>query len=108
MELISKVRGARPDIAISGDFIVGFPGEDEKDFQQTLDLVKAVGYASAYSFKYSERPGTPAADRKVQVPEDVKIDRLYRLQALLTEQLTRFNTACVGRTLRCSGRKAGP
>jgi tRNA-2-methylthio-N6-dimethylallyladenosine synthase len=97
--LMAKVRKARPDIAISGDFIVGFPGETEADFQMTLDVVRTVGYSSAYSFKYSERPGTPAADRKGQVPEDEKLDRLYRLQALLGQQLAAFNAACVGRTL---------
>lgn len=105
--LIAKVRKARPDMAISGDFIVGFPGETEKDFQDTLEVVKAVGYASAYSFKYSERPGTPAADRKGQVPEDVKFDRLYRLQALLAEQLTDFNRSCIGKTLSVLVEKPG-
>jgi tRNA-2-methylthio-N6-dimethylallyladenosine synthase len=111
VDLICRVRKARPDIAISGDFIVGFPGETEADFQMTLDVVRAVGYSSAYSFKYSERPGTPAADRKGQVPEDEKLDRLYRLQALLAEQLAAFNKSCVGRTLDVlvekQGRNAG-
>ena len=107
VELISRVRKARPDIAISGDFIVGFPGETEADFQMTLEVVRAVGYSSAYSFKYSERPGTPAADRKGQVPEDEKLDRLYRLQALLAEQLASFNAACVGRTLDVLVEKPG-
>ncbi len=111
ISLIAKVRQARPDISLSGDFIVGFPGETEADFQATLDLVKAVGYASAYSFKYSERPGTPAADRKGQVPDDEKFDRLYRLQALLNQQLSDFNAACIGRTVSVliekQGRNAG-
>jgi tRNA-2-methylthio-N6-dimethylallyladenosine synthase len=99
MDLIATVRKARPDIAISGDFIVGFPGETEADFQDTMAIVREVKYASAYSFKYSERPGTPAADRKGQIPEDEKNDRLYRLQALLAEQMTAFNHSCIGRTL---------
>jgi tRNA-2-methylthio-N6-dimethylallyladenosine synthase len=107
IELISRVRKARPDIAISGDFIVGFPGETESDFQATIDLAKAVGYASAYSFKYSERPGTPAADRKGQVPDDEKFDRLYRLQAVLAEQLTAFNSSCIGQTMSVLVEKPG-
>jgi tRNA-2-methylthio-N6-dimethylallyladenosine synthase len=106
-DLIAKVRAARPDIALSGDFIVGFPGETEADFQDTLALAKTVGYASAYSFKYSERPGTPAAERKQQVPDDEKFDRLYRLQALLAQQLTDFNSSCVGRTLSVLVEKQG-
>ncbi len=106
-DLIAKVRATRPDMALSGDFIVGFPGESEADFQATLDLVKAVGYASAYSFKYSERPGTPAAERKSQIPEDEKSDRLSRLQALLAEQQTAFNRACIGRTLDVLVEKPG-
>jgi tRNA-2-methylthio-N6-dimethylallyladenosine synthase len=107
VKLIERVRAARPDMAISGDFIVGFPGETEVDFQATLDVVKAVGYASAYSFKYSERPGTPAADRKSQVPDDEKLDRLYRLQSLLAEQLTQFNRSCIGRSLSVLVEKPG-
>jgi tRNA-2-methylthio-N6-dimethylallyladenosine synthase len=105
--LIAKVRKARPDIAISGDFIVGFPGETESDFQATIDLAKAVGYASAYSFKYSERPGTPAADRKGQVPDEEKFDRLYRLQTVLAEQLTAFNSSCIGQTMSVLVEKPG-
>jgi tRNA-2-methylthio-N6-dimethylallyladenosine synthase len=107
IELITKVRTARADLALSGDFIVGFPGETEADFQDTLELVKTVSYASAYSFKYSERPGTPAADRKGQVPEDEKSDRLARLQLLLTQQLTAFNRACVGRIVPVLVEKPG-
>src|SRR3546814_2313431 len=82
---------ARPDIAISGDFIVGFPGETEADFQATLDIVRATNYAMAYSFKYSRRPGTPAASMDDQVDETVMNDRLQRLQALLNEQQQAFN-----------------
>jgi tRNA-2-methylthio-N6-dimethylallyladenosine synthase len=107
VDLIGKVRAARPDIAISGDFIVGFPGETESDFEETLNVVRAVGYASAYSFKYSERPGTPAADRKNQVPEAEKLDRLHRLQALLLEQQHAFNARCVGKRMSVLVEKPG-
>lgn len=99
LDLIAKVRATRPDIAMSGDFIVGFPGESEADFEETLAVVRAVGYASAYSFKYSPRPGTPAAEKARQVDEAVKTDRLQRLQALLSQQMHDFNTACLGRKL---------
>ena len=99
IRLIERVRAARADIAISGDFIVGFPGETEEDFADTLDLVKQVKYASAFSFNYSARPGTPASDMKTQVPRPVALGRLYRLQALIHDQQTHFNTASVGRTL---------
>ena len=99
MELVARVRAARPDIALSGDFIVGFPGETEAEFGETLALVESVGYASAYTFKYSPRPGTPAAERDDQVDEDVKLDRLHRLQALIASQQKSFNAACVGRRL---------
>jgi tRNA-2-methylthio-N6-dimethylallyladenosine synthase len=98
IRLIERIRAARPDIAISGDFITGFPGETEADFQATLALVGEVRYAMAYSFKYSPRPGTPAA-AAVQVPEPEKSDRLARLQALLTAQQAAFQAECVGRTL---------
>lgn len=96
--LIERIRAARPDIALSGDFIVGFPGETEADFQATLDLVERVEYAQAFSFKYSARPGTPAADRE-EVPEDVKSERLARLQALLLQQQRAFQESMVGRVL---------
>ena len=96
LELVGRIRTARPDIALSGDFIVGFPGETEADFEATMALVRAVSYAQAYSFKYSPRPGTPAAGAE-QVPEPVKAARLARLQALLTEQQAAFQRACVGR-----------
>ena len=98
LRIIERVRAARPDMAISGDFITGFPGETEADFEDTLSLVREVGYAQAFSFKYSTRPGTPAADR-TQVPEAAKAERLARLQALLTEQQAAFQTSMVGRTL---------
>lgn len=105
--LIARVRKARPDIAISGDFIVGFPGETDEDFEQTLQVVREIGYASAYSFKYSPRPGTPAAERNQQVDEGVKQQRLYRLQALLLEQQKAFNGACVDRILPVLVEKPG-
>jgi len=96
--VIDRVRAARPDIAVSGDFIVGFPGETEADFGETLALVREIGHAQAYSFKYSPRPGTPAATMADHVPETVMDDRLQRLQALLNEQQHAFNAATVGRT----------
>ncbi len=99
IDLIARVRGARPDIALSSDFIVGFPGETEEDAEETIALVKAVGFAQAFSFKYSPRPGTPAAGIEVQVPEDVKTGRLHRLQALLDEQQTAFNAKTLGSTM---------
>ncbi|MBW3560157.1 MAG: tRNA (N6-isopentenyl adenosine(37)-C2)-methylthiotransferase MiaB [Proteobacteria bacterium] len=99
LRTVERMRAARPDIAISGDFIVGFPGESEADFEATLDLVRAVRHASAYAFKYSPRPGTPAAAMGRQVPEAVKNERLQRLGALLEAQMTEFNLAQVGRTL---------
>ncbi len=99
IRLIECIRKARPDLALSGDFIVGFPGETGAQFRATLDLVREVGFASGFSFKYSPRPGTPAADSANQVPEDVKLARLHELQALLHEQQTQFNRACVSRIL---------
>jgi tRNA-2-methylthio-N6-dimethylallyladenosine synthase len=96
---VEKIRAARPDIALSSDFIVGFPGESEADFEATLDLVREVVFAGAFSFKYSRRPGTPAAAMPGQVDEAVKSERLARLQALLQTQQRAFNTAQVGRTL---------
>ena len=111
LRTIGKVRAARPDIAISGDFIVGFPGETEEDFAATLSIVDAVGYAAAYSFKYSPRPGTPAATMEDQVPAAIMDDRLQRLQARLAEHSVRFNRARVGRVTRILidrvGRKPG-
>jgi tRNA-2-methylthio-N6-dimethylallyladenosine synthase len=97
--LIGKIRKSRPDIALSGDFIVGFPGETESDFQQTMKCVEEIGYASSFSFKYSVRPGTPGASLPQQISEDVKSDRLKRLQDLLYSQQHAFNESLVGRTL---------
>ena len=98
--VLDKVRAARPDIAVSGDFIVGFPGETEEDFEATLSIVREVGYAAAFSFKYSARPGTPAATMDGQVPEPLKDERLQRLQSLLAEQSRAFNASKVGQTTR--------
>jgi tRNA-2-methylthio-N6-dimethylallyladenosine synthase len=99
LRIIEKVRSARPDIAVSGDFIVGFPGETEADFEATLEIVRSVNYALAYSFKYSPRPGTPAAAMEDQLPREAMDDRLQRLQALLNEQQLAFNRASVGRRM---------
>jgi tRNA-2-methylthio-N6-dimethylallyladenosine synthase len=104
---IDKVRAARPDIALTSDFIIGFPGETDADFEDTMALIRDVRFASAYSFKYSERPGTPAADRKDQVPEPVKTARLAALQALVLEQQTAFNLATVGKTVDVLFEKPG-
>jgi tRNA-2-methylthio-N6-dimethylallyladenosine synthase len=95
---IERLRGVRPDMAFSSDFIVGFPGETEADFASTLALIEEVGFAGAYSFKYSARPGTPAADMADQVPEEVKHDRLQRLQRVLERQQTAFNANCLGKS----------
>ncbi|WP_417263307.1 tRNA (N6-isopentenyl adenosine(37)-C2)-methylthiotransferase MiaB [Celeribacter sp.] len=98
LRLIERIRAARPDIAMSGDFIVGFPGETDQDFEDTMSLVREVGYGSAFSFKYSPRPGTPAAEKEAKmVDPDVASERLYRLQQLITEQQRAFQDAMVGR-----------
>lgn len=97
LDILDTVRSARPDIAFSSDFIVGFPGETEEDFEATMEVVKKVGYQSAYSFKYSARPGTPAAAIQAAiVREDIKQERLVRLQSLLNEQFMAFNNTFVG------------
>ena len=98
LRLLDRIRAARPDIALSGDFIVGFPGETEADFAETLRLVDAVGYAQAFSFKYSPRPGTPAADMAGQVAPEVMDERLQRLQAALNRDQAAFNATTAGRT----------
>ncbi|WP_299007075.1 tRNA (N6-isopentenyl adenosine(37)-C2)-methylthiotransferase MiaB [uncultured Caulobacter sp.] len=107
VRLIERIRAARPDIAMSGDFIVGFPGERDADFEKTLDLVREVGFASAFSFKYSRRPGTPASAMPGQVDEDVKAERLERLNQLLDEQQRAFNAAQVGKVLPVLFEKPG-
>ncbi len=111
LRAVDAIRSTRPDIALSSDFIVGFPGESDADFEATMELVHTVGYAQAYSFKYSARPGTPAADHADQVAEDVKSARLAELQSLLKEQQSQFNAACLGRRMDVlldrPGRKPG-
>ncbi|GFE51330.1 tRNA-2-methylthio-N(6)-dimethylallyladenosine synthase [Roseobacter cerasinus] len=106
LRLIERIRAARPDILMSGDFIVGFPEETEADFQATLDLIEAVKYGYAYSFKYSTRPGTPAAERP-QVDPDVADERLQRLQALITRQQQQIQTDMVGRSTKVLVEKPG-
>jgi len=111
LRLVERIRAARPDIALSSDFIVGFPGETDKDFESTMALIREVNFAQAFSFKYSPRPGTPASVAKIQVPEAVKDERLYALQALLREQQDGFNASCEARIFPVlfekQGRRAG-
>ncbi|WP_321393314.1 tRNA (N6-isopentenyl adenosine(37)-C2)-methylthiotransferase MiaB [Emcibacter sp.] len=110
-QIIEDLRKARPEIALSGDFIVGFPGETDEEFQETMQLVRDIGYAQAYSFKYSARPGTPAATMEDQVPEEVKAVRLAELQAELSRQQVAFNEGAVGKImpvlLERRGKEAG-
>lgn len=98
-EVVARLRVAQPDLALSSDFIVGFPGESDSDFEETMALVREVGFVQAYSFKYSPRPGTPAADMTDQVPEHIKSARLQELQAELSRQQIAFNQSCIGRSL---------
>ncbi len=105
--IVEVLRRARPDIALSSDFIVGFPGETDADFRATLSLVAEIGFAQAFSFRYSRRPGTPAATMRRQVKEEVKRQRLAELQELLTEQAQAFQRATVGRTLPVLLERAG-
>jgi tRNA-2-methylthio-N6-dimethylallyladenosine synthase len=107
LEAIARVRTAQPKMAFSSDFIVGFPGESEEDFRATLSLVEEVGYANAFSFKYSPRPGTPAADMPNQVQEAVKSERLHRLQAAINRHQAEFNAGCRGRTFDVLFEKSG-
>ncbi len=111
LKLLDRVRAVRPDIAVSGDFIVGFPGETDQDFEDTLTLVRETRYAQAYSFKYSPRPGTPAADMEDQIAPEIMDERLQRLQAALNADQHTFNQASVGRRcdilLEREGRKPG-
>jgi tRNA-2-methylthio-N6-dimethylallyladenosine synthase len=107
LKIVDKLRAAKPDLALSSDFIVGFPGEREQDFQDTLDLVMNVGFASAFSFSYSARPGTPASGLGHQVDEAVKHERLQRLQAALAQQSRHFNATKVGQTLPVLLEKVG-
>lgn len=111
LKIIERMREAKPDIAISGDFIVGFPSETDADFEDTLKVVEEVKYASAFSFNYSQRPGTPGADMDEQVSDAVKSERLQRLQHILNSQQHEFNKGCVGQTMEIllekTGRKPG-
>ena len=107
LDVIARVRAARPDIALSSDFIVGFPGETEEDFAATINLVEQASFAQAFSFKYSPRPGTPAAEMDEQIPEAVKTERLARLQAVLERQRQAFNAALLGRALEVLFEKPG-
>jgi tRNA-2-methylthio-N6-dimethylallyladenosine synthase len=111
LELVDKLKAARPDLALSSDFIVGFPGETDADFEDTLDLVRRVGFVQTYSFKYSPRPGTPAAVSEDQVPDAVREERLARLQRMLDDQTKAFNRSMVGRVMPIlldrQGRHAG-
>jgi tRNA-2-methylthio-N6-dimethylallyladenosine synthase len=97
--LIDRVRAVRPDIALTSDFIVGFPGESDADFEATLQLVRDIGYATAFSFKYSKRPGTPASTMRKQVAEDIKTARLDALQKLLLSQQYAFDDSQIGKIL---------
>ena len=109
LRLIDRIRAARPDIAFAGDFIVGFPGESDADFDETLSIVEEVGYAAAFSFKYSPRPGTPAARMPTRFPNEIKTERLQRLQALHRRPSRRaFNRSRVGTTADSAVRAAGP
>ncbi len=105
--VVERLRLARPDLALSTDLIVGFPGESDADFRATLQLVDEIAFAQAFSFKYSARPGTPAASARRQIPEPVKSDRLGALQAVLKEQQRDFNRACIGRVLPVLFEKPG-
>jgi tRNA-2-methylthio-N6-dimethylallyladenosine synthase len=106
-DIVARVRAARPDIAFSSDFIVGYPGETDADFGETLALVSEVGFASSFAFKYSARPGTPAADAPGQIDEATKARRLATLQALLEEQRQAFNRRTVGRRVEVLFEKPG-
>jgi tRNA-2-methylthio-N6-dimethylallyladenosine synthase len=99
LKIIEKLRDARPDIVFSSDIIIGFPGETDQAFENTLDLVKKVNYSQAYSFKYSRRPGTPGSIMKRQVAESIKSERLLRLQEILYSQQLYFNRAFIGKNM---------
>ncbi len=107
LDLVARLRAARPDVALSSDFIVGFPGEADADFEMTLDLIREVGFASTFSFKYSPRPGTPSAERDDQIDEQSKSERLAALQELVEAQRRDFNAATVGHTVDVLFEKPG-
>jgi tRNA-2-methylthio-N6-dimethylallyladenosine synthase len=107
LDIVERLHAARADLALTSDFIVGFPGETEDDFADTLRLVDEVGFSGAFSFKYSPRPGTPGADMDGQVPESAKSERLARLQAAIDRSQAAFNRRCVGRTFDVLFERAG-
>ena len=107
LRIIERLRHVRPDMAFSSDFIVGFPTETEADFAATLSLVEEVGFASAFSFKYSPRPGTPAADMEEQVSDAVRHERLLRLQRAIDRQQAAFNARCLGRSFEVLFERVG-
>ncbi len=107
LRIVERLRAAQPRLTLTSDFIVGFPGETDADFRDTIKLIEQVGFTDSFSFKYSPRPGTPAADMDNQIPEDVKSERLRELQSLVGRQLTAFNRGCVGKTLEVLFEKAG-
>lgn len=107
LRVIERLRSAQPALAFTSDFIVGFPGETDRDFADTLKLIDEVGFSGSFSFKYSPRPGTPAADMGGQIPEDVKTARLHALQRLIDTQAAGFNTRCVGQALDVLFEKVG-
>jgi|TARA_Y100000590_G_scaffold279244_1_gene313531 tRNA-2-methylthio-N6-dimethylallyladenosine synthase len=107
LDIISDLRKSRPDMALSSDFIVGFPGESDEDFEETIDLIKEVKFSQAYSFKYSVRPGTPAGSMAEQVPDELKDERLFVLQDVLKKQQTEFNSSKVGKVLKVLLEKSG-
>jgi tRNA-2-methylthio-N6-dimethylallyladenosine synthase len=107
LDIVRRLRQAKPDLALTSDFIVGFPGETERDFTDTLSLIEEVGFSGAFSFKYSQRPGTPGADMDEQIAEDVKSERLQRLQDLIDRQQMAFNQSCVGKSFDVLFEKAG-
>ncbi len=107
LDVIARLRAARPDIAFTSDFIVGFPGETEEDFSDTLRIVEDVRFAGAFSFKYSPRPGTPAAERGDQIADEVKTERLARLQECIDRHQRAFNRSCVGQKLEVLFEKPG-
>ena len=101
IDIVDKLKAARPDVQISSDFIVGFPGESDDDFEQTLAIAKRIKYINSFSFKYSPRPHTAAAVMPNQIPERIKSQRLYKLDALLNEIQREFNESCIDRELEC-------
>jgi tRNA-2-methylthio-N6-dimethylallyladenosine synthase len=107
LDIVARLRAARPDVALSSDFIVGFPGETDADFEETLALIRAVGFASTFSFKYSPRPGTPGAEREDQIADEIMRERLSILQALVETQRQAFNAATVGRVVDVLFEKPG-